>query len=417
LATALLVVACGTPAKVVSTTSTPEPSGAASSNTALDDLAAARSRWAGAGLDSYRFEFEDDCAECDPSLRIPRDVVVWGGEPTALQHPTVEVLFDTVESAISEGQSVEVTYHPELGHPTEIAIDMEARAYDGGTHWIARDLRPGLPGSSVSLATLEDARQLWEAIGPSAYEFRTAIGCDCPWSGTIWTQVDGRRIVDWRIEFADGKGEQISPITIDDMFEDLTEMLSSSDGVLEGGIRFTGSAAYDPEFGYPVWIGLDIEILDPDSELAGLPPRLVFSVQDFRLIEPPEPGSGSSDLEAAQRRWVEADLTNYDYHLTIHDIKTATFSEPYIISVREGVVVAVEHQGLLVDDAEGPIVTIEALFDLVEGWIADGATVEGLYHERLGHPVLLVVRGSDQVEETPLTISIDNLTPTPGDEQ
>lgn len=76
----------------------------------------------------------------------PRLVAVREGEPEDLLDPTVESLFDTIAAAVDAGSSVEVSYDRELGFPTDIWIDREARAYDGGTHWLVSDLVKGPPG-------------------------------------------------------------------------------------------------------------------------------------------------------------------------------------------------------------------------------------------------------------------------------
>lgn len=110
--------------------------------TPLIQLESARERWAAAGHHSYRFIFENDCGECPTSSSEPREVIVEAGAAATLEDPTVESLFGTIEQAIADDSSVEVTYDPDLGHPTEIWIDREARAYDGGTHWMVRDLAP-----------------------------------------------------------------------------------------------------------------------------------------------------------------------------------------------------------------------------------------------------------------------------------
>jgi hypothetical protein len=104
------------------------------------ELESARELWAAAGLDTYQFVFEDDCGEC--FLAEPRLIAVDNGLATNSEDPTVETLFDTIAVAITESSTVEVRYHPDLGHPIEIWIDREARAHDGGTHWLFRDLRP-----------------------------------------------------------------------------------------------------------------------------------------------------------------------------------------------------------------------------------------------------------------------------------
>jgi hypothetical protein len=401
----MLLVACGAVTGGISPTNVPPQAPETTATTLAgegpgDALAAARERWAEAGLDTYRFTIEDDCGECDPDG--PRQVVVWDTATSAGAQPTVDGLFTQIEAAITERREVEVAYHPSLGHPVEIWIDKEARAYDGGTHLLVRDLQAGLPGDQVSLDRLDQARLLWEREGPGSYEFRVAIGCDCSLAGTIWVRVEAGRIADWRVEFDDGVGGDISPITIDQMFTDLVSMLSSAEGVVTGGARFTGSADYHPELGYPVWVGFDIEVLDPGSELNELPPRLVFSIDHLVAID--EPDDDSDDLTSARERWDAAGVDDYRYLLTVHDIVEASFSELYVITVAGGEVAAVEpgDPGL-----EFPL-TIDGLFDLAEEEAASGTVVDGLYDQTLGYPVLLVMRDAASTQTT-LLISIQDL--------
>jgi hypothetical protein len=404
---AVLLVACGATSGGTSTTKVPPQAPEATATTLVEEgptdaLAAARERWAEVGLDTYRFTIEDDCGECDPEAHGPRQVVVWDAETSAGAQPTVDGLFTQIEAAITERRDVEVAYHPNLGHPVEIWIDKGARAHDGGTHLLVRDLQPGLPGDQVSLDRLDQARLLWEREGPGSYEFRVAIGCDCPLAGTIWERVEAGRIADWRVEFDDGVGGDVSPITIDQMFSDLVLMLSAAEGVVTGGARFTGSADYHPELGYPVWVGLDIEVLEPGSELSELPPRLVFSIDHLVAVDEPE--DDSDDLTTARERWEAAGVDDYRYQLTVHDIVEASFSEPYLITVAGGEVAAVEpgDPGL-----DFPL-TIDGLFDFAGEAGASDTVVDGLYDQTLGYPVFLVVRDAGSTQTT-LLISIQDL--------
>jgi hypothetical protein len=402
---AVLLVACGVATGGTSTTKAPPQVPETTATTLVEEgpgdaLAAARERWAESGLDTYRFTIEDDCGECDPDG--PRQVVVWDAETSAGAQPTVDGLFTQIDAAIIERRDVEVAYHPKLGHPVEIWIDREARAYDGGTHLLVRDLQAGLPGDQVSLDRLEKARLLWEGEGPRSYEFRTSIGCDCPLAGTIWERVEAGRIVDWRVEFDDGVGGDISPITIDQMFTDLDLMLSSAEGIVTGGARFTGSADYHPELGYPVWVGFNVEVLEPGSELSELPPRLVFSIDHLVAVDDPE--VDSDDLTAARERWEAADLDDYEYLLTVHDIVEASLPEPYLITVTGGKVATV---GSGDPGLDFPL-TIDGLFDLAEEAAASGAVVDGLYDQTLGYPVFLAMRDAGSTHITRL-ISIHEL--------
>ena len=296
-------------------------------------LEEARLRWSEAAPDTYWYQLVDDCGECDPSSRLPQTNVIWSGEPTGSRHRSIGSLFDDIEIAIEQGRTVEVIYDTDLGHPVDIWFDMQDRAFDGGYHVLIEDLTEGLPGDEMAGDRLEQARNLWESTRPEAYEFYTSIHCDCEIAGTIWTRIEGDRIVDWSVEFGDEPETRISPISIDTMFEDLEEMTSLAEGVVEEGIRFTGSAAYDSQYGFPVWVGLDIEVLDPDSELAELPPRLVFSIEDFTPVEVSEPGEALTDLEGAQALWESAGPSDYRYEMTLHDIENASFTDPITVTV------------------------------------------------------------------------------------
>lgn len=137
LAILILLAACATPGASVGT-STSQLQTTMTTPIAEEEYVSALAKWDAAGLDTYRFIFEDDCGECMPAE--PRVVVIREGTPADGSDPTVDSLFETIATAIETGSSVEVSYHSILGYPTEIWIDREARAYDGGTHWLIRDL-------------------------------------------------------------------------------------------------------------------------------------------------------------------------------------------------------------------------------------------------------------------------------------
>lgn len=394
-ALALAIMSCGAPELGTPTTPDIAPTTSSPDDDPMSDLAAARQRWLASGLDTYWYRLVDDCGECDPTSRLPRTVVVWTGEPTGPDQRTIESLFDDIEVAIEQGRTVEVLYDPALGHPTDIWFDMEDRAFDGGYHLLVETLEAGLPGDGMAIEQLREARQLWDSTRPAAYEFYTSIHCDCELAGTIWTRVEGDRITDWSVEFSENTDTQISPITVDIMLDDLEEMISLTDGVVEEGVRFTGSAVYDAQYGYPVWVGLDIAILDPTSELAELPPRLVFTTEDFTPVEPSAGPESLDELEESRALWEAASPSDYSYDMTVHDIENASYTDPYSVTVIDGVVVRVESRGQVVDDIPAPALTIDALFDLLERWIADGITVDALYDAKLGYPVFVAARDTN----------------------
>lgn len=409
LVAGVALVACGIPDSTGPSTTQTTTKPQSSTTDPADELAAAKQRWSENGPDTYWLRLVNDCGECDPSMREPQTAVIWAGEPTGSDRRTVEDLFAEIDAAIAEGRNVEVSYHPELGHPTEISIDMQDRAFDGGYHLLIEDLITGLPGEDVALDALEEARSSWQDERPEAYEFRTTIHCECEIDGRIRTLVDGNRIVDWEVDYQQETDTPISPLTIDMMFDDLAEMLSLSEGIESDGVRFTGSASYHPEMGYPTWIGLDIEILDPDSELAFLPPRLVFSVDQFTPVEPADDFEPVTEAEQALSRWEASGPVSYRYELRIHDVEDASFTDPYVVTVSDGAIAVVEYQGEPVDDYPTMALPIDVLLDYLIEQAASGDTVDGLYDEELGYPVFIVVR--DAVTARPELLSIHELTP------
>lgn len=371
---------------------------------ASGQLAAARERWAASSPETYHFMLEDDCGECDPDWAQPRQIVVWDGtvlDPTRID-TDILALFSLLEAAIQDGRTVEAEYDPDLGHPTEIWIDREARAYDGGTHLIIQELATGLPGDNVSLADLQQAQARWSETRPEAYEYRTDVVCHCPSDATMWTLVEGSRILDFKVEWERESGSlDPAPSTIEQLFADLGELLELGE-VVEAGARITGSASYHPELGYPTWIGLDIEILDPRSELAGLGPQLVFIVRDLQPHE-----VAASEFERARQQWFDHGPIHYRYELTIHDIVEASFGPPHLVEVEQGTVVSVTVDGQAVDPESVPAYAIDSLFNQIEQWEADGWATDVLYDQRLGHPVLVTAMRGDQS----IVFSIDALRP------
>lgn len=392
---ALVLAACGGPFAddATQTTSVLAPPATEVTEPApdLDDeLGAARAKWAAAGLDSYRYEFLDDCGECDQ--QPPGEIVVWDGDvlDPIRRAPSVEDAFAVIDSSLAAGQSVEVTYHPELGYPTDLWIDRESRAFDGGIHWVLADVTEGLPGDEATLSDLQAARMIWERSGILAYEFRASFLCDCEVEGSVWTRVEDGLVTDWSEVYLRETDTTVTPITIRQLFEDLEEMIGGSDAFVDSGISVTGSASYDPDHGYPVWIGLDIEVLDPQAEAAALAPKLVVVISDFAPIAIDD---AASELNAARSRWANAGLSTYTFQITSHDVDEASFSDPYFVVVRDGQVTEITQNG---EPSElGEDVTVEGVFAMIDGLTADGVNMEVLYHAELGYPVLVLFTALD----------------------
>lgn len=352
----------------------------------VDELAVARELWAAARLSTYHFSFQDDCGECN--RLAPRQLVVWDGEliDDAKPAATVDEAFRLIEASVDGGRSVEAVYHPEAGYPTEIWVDRDARAVDGGTHWLIGDVEEGLPGDAITLSDYEAALTLWASNRPSGYSFRTSVICECEVEATIWTEVDGDRVTDFSVDYASETDTTVTPLTIDRLFEDLTDLIFTPGGYEEAGLSSSGSALYDSTYGYPVWIGIDIEVLDPSSVAAGLfGPRLIIVIDDFEAVS----HSVDSELEQARSRWAAAGPTSYSYELTVHDVLEGTFGEPYLIEVEEGQAVSITLQGEAAELTGLGGLTIEDHFEEIADRLARGEAVDVLYNATLGFPVIV----------------------------
>ncbi len=375
-------------------------------------LTAARDTWESVGLESYHYEFENDCGECGPMLAASRRVVVWDGEEydPGAGSPTVEEMFDEIERALDEGKSVDVVFDDEFGHPVEVEIDMESRPVDGGTHWIIHRLEPGLPGDDVSISDVVEAEQRWLTSRPNAYEYVLSVWCDCPLEGSVVTRVEGERIVWYEVLYDEYSGGSITPLAIDDMFSDLADLMSAVDGVVEEGIRFTGSARFHPDLGYPIWIGLDIEVLREDPIPDALPERLVVTMSDLRPLEiVADSLDGERDaLRMARKRWQTAGIDDYTYQLTVHAMATADFTGPFLVVVEDGQVVKATRDGSPVDPGPVTVYTVNEMFDLIDRHLVEGVASAVLYDESLGFPVLVQLDLDSIAVDGGLVFSVDS---------
>ncbi len=397
MALAWALVACGTPALVETTTPgngvvestvpiiADPTSTAPPTDGALEELAAARARWAAAGLQTYTYRFLDDCGECD---QLPEQTaVVWDGRVVDPRGRTasVEDAFALIEQAITSGLDIEVAYDPQLGYPAEMWIDREARAYDGGTHLLFSELEPGLPGDEASIDAHRAAWTRWRENGPTAYEYDAQVVCDCEYEAIMHTEVVDGRIASFDFETPRSDEITVSPITIDQLFRDVESMLS---GEIIDGTRVSGSALYDDEWGFPVWIGLDIEVVDLDGSSIDppLPDRLVFAVSGLAPIGT----NGLGDSESARATWDALGRDTYTYEIVFHDMEAAGFSHPLTVEVVAGEIVSVTQNGLEIRVVETEIPTIDDLFDMISLWTGDGSQVDVIYDIEHGYPSVVV---------------------------
>jgi hypothetical protein len=109
-------------------------------------------------------------------------------------------------------------------------------------------------------AALDEARARWEAAGITDYTFTYRPVCFCP-PQVLTVVVEDGVVASVEAE-ADGDGEggvvTGEPTTVDAVFDDLQAAID--DGV------FAFTAEYDPELGYPVSTGIDVDERMADEE-------------------------------------------------------------------------------------------------------------------------------------------------------
>lgn len=365
------------------------------------EVEAARTRWEAAGLVTYSYRFLDDCGECD---QLPEQrAVVWEGEvmdPIGRIASVVDA-FDLIERALARGEEVEVTFDSELGYPTDLWIDREARAHDGGTHLVFSAVEPGLPGEPASLEDHRDARILWERAALTSYEYSSAVVCDCEYQVAMHTTVVDGRVAGFDFRTPGPTDITFSPLTIAQMFDDVEAFLEGEEFPDEG-IRVTGSAQYDERYGYPVWIGLDIDVVDPVAAAeAGLPARLVMTVSDLAPLE----SDPTSEVERARALWAAHGLDSYSFGIVFHDVAAGDFTDEFTVEVVDGVIASVVQNDYELSPGDVEIPTIDEVFDWIATLHQTGATVDAIYDAELGYPALVVVIRPDGTDGT-ISISL-----------
>lgn len=162
VAATVMVVASGCssadPAVSSSTTTAEQTTTTTEATTATGNwgsaLAAAGQLWDSAGPSSYEIVYVTHC-ECDPGWAGPWRVTVIDGEVESMVHEngaetfegpealTVEGLFELVETGLATlDPPHSIEFDPTYGFPSQIALDVEALAVDGGVSMSVWEFTP-----------------------------------------------------------------------------------------------------------------------------------------------------------------------------------------------------------------------------------------------------------------------------------
>lgn len=113
------------------------------SNKVLHDLNKNRAKWENANIDTYQFEYRISCF-CLDEYTLPRLVVVNADQVVSqtiieshvalpleqVDTQSIAGLFERIALEESRAESLTVEYHPELGYPTKIQVDVDKQIAD-----------------------------------------------------------------------------------------------------------------------------------------------------------------------------------------------------------------------------------------------------------------------------------------------
>ncbi len=406
LIAALWLAACATTELDVSPSST-TVSTTPPSESAAAALASARSRWAASAPADYTLSYADSCDGC-----AEQTLAVRSGEVVSLSSPqmTVEELFATIEESLRRGSVVEVEYHPELGHPTRLVVDLD------GDGEIDLDLRLGDPRAMPvveSLDELREFRRIWEAQNLDHYRYLMRADCTCPEGGTFDVIVrDGR--VDEVLPLDElAEDSPLSPTTMDRTFDDLEEWFTGTEDLIDEGILDV-EVRMDPELGYPRWVRIDADSLDADGFDGAF--TIIVTLDVIGPVEPVVDEPSIDDLEVWQEaadRWRAMHPTDYSFTITHHCECPAERTGPFQVTVLDGRFAEAVRMvdGVSVDAAEMPAATVDAAFELIRVWIDLGTDVDVTYDEVLGYPTLVLIDPEAVAVDGGLAFSIIGVEP------
>ncbi len=407
----LLAAGCGADPGVVATTDPLERT-STTATTGTDEqlgaLSAAQERWVAVAPADYTVTQVDRCAGC---AEEPQILAVHANEVVSLAGDavTVDDVFGTIEQSIRDGATVNVEYHPELGYPVRVVIDLDG---DGAADV---DLEFGDLEAMPIVETLQElqaAARRWDAQGLESYRYIFRVDCTCDEGGTFEIDVrDGLVVAVTPLD--DGaRNSSLNPgFAIDSSFDDLEEWFTDSAAIIEDGILAL-DIRMDPEYGYPRWFRIEGEDVDGEFFIGRF--TMVVTIDLIAELGPIEPDPGPdpddlSEVEQAFGRWKEAARTDYRYVLTVHCECPAQVSGPFEVTVRDGrLESAVLGDGTL---AQAEVILIADAFDQIGFAIFSGTEIDVVYDPLLGYPQLVIIDPEAVAVDGGLAFSITDFEP------
>lgn len=240
------------------------------------------------------------------------------------------------------------------------------------------------PGQDEELAKLNQALETWSENGHAQYSFGYLMQCECyfgPWD----IDVENGDLVSFVVE--DGDADSPPPYsTIEDIFNEIEATIA------EG--RIPVRVRYDEETGVPreyIWN-------EPEIPVDG---GFTWTLETFDPEETgPDRDAMRDDLDAARRRWVVAELPDYDY---TYEISCFCVSNgPFEVQVRSGAIVSITgppDENLTDEFLDDVVPSIDEFFATIEEAIGDAESISMTYDSEFGNPTVVDVDYSSRAED------------------
>lgn len=378
-----LVAACGSPAP------TPPPSAAptATADPRVEDLTKERGAWdklrprtvayttietwTGMSTSSIRVTEMDGRAEVQP--------VALGSYPPPIgPDQTVEGIFDRAATALAGDKQVSIAYDPTYGYIANLDVaDAEPSVADGAWSVAIADLVTPADRRTAAQARdgLDELLRAWGSPPSSAWEYTWSryTAADTPATSRTWVVHDERG----KTTITAGEGSTGAAAGGEEAT--IRGTVEAAIGVLAAGGWL--DVAMDPA-------SLDTLIaVDPSPSMTGDAYWIRIDVTDLSATRAREA------LKAARERWAAAALVAYRYTWRWEDADGAS---TYKVSVKAGVATIKPGPGARPAAQAAVPPRIDALFDAIDGGIAEGIPFDVTYDAALGYPTKVSIPGGSE---------------------
>jgi hypothetical protein len=380
----------------------------------LEELAMAREKWNLATQDvpsnDYSFMYEpkrNGVADAQRVVEVRDNVVTSAEEPFAYgkdtlvpvvlaDYPTVEGLFDIIQSALENGdQVITVDYDKDYGYTSMLFIRY---AEDNATLEISIDW---MTLYSVSQKELDLYRTRWNNLEISDYGYTIQVLCFCEqgYVSPKAIQVQNDAIVSVALLETGVASQFTNYDTVEDLFVEIQGAIDD--------FASTITVHYDETLGYPTLVSIN-----PDLRMADAATDVTISDLVQMIVEPVESLGAAvlkTTLDDSRAMWVGKGLNSYTYVYQRSCNCLAEVMEPKLVKVVDGQVVSVNGQAVQVIEravGDDSIPTLDGLLDEIQKAIDSNAfQVKVEYDQVYGYPRSILIDYEEFVADEELIVS------------